>query len=94
MTARSPTMVTLRDTQFVESRWWNDGWTVKTVVTWRSSASMIPALEIDPRFPLGTLSRSCHASDFKLALQWIPCLSPAVTGSALGLAGPVAVYCG
>ena len=24
-------------------RWWNDGWTVKTVVTWRSSASMIPA---------------------------------------------------
>ena len=25
---------------FVECRWWNDGW---TVVTWRSSASMIPA---------------------------------------------------
>ena len=40
---RSPTMVTLHDTQFVECRWWNDGWTVKTVVTWRSSASMIPA---------------------------------------------------
>ena len=28
---------------FVECRWWNDGWTVKTVVTWRSSDSMIPA---------------------------------------------------
>ena len=30
MTARSPTMVTLHDTRFVECRWWNDGWTVKT----------------------------------------------------------------
>ena len=30
---RSPTMVTLRDTRFVECGWWNDGWTVKTVVT-------------------------------------------------------------
>ena len=26
----------------VECRWWNDDWTVKTVVTWRSSASTIP----------------------------------------------------
>ena len=40
---RSPTMVTLHDTRFVECWWWNDGWTVKTVVTWRSSASMIAA---------------------------------------------------
>ena len=39
----SLTMATLLDTQFVECQWWNDGWTVKTVVTWRSSASMIPA---------------------------------------------------
>ena len=30
---RSPTMVTLHDTGFVECRWWNDGWTVKTVIT-------------------------------------------------------------
>ena len=30
---RSATMVTLHDTGFVECRWWNDGWTVKTVVT-------------------------------------------------------------
>ena len=37
---RLPTMVTLHDTRFVEWRWWNDSW---TVVTWRSSASMIPA---------------------------------------------------
>ena len=33
MTASSPTMVTLHDTWFVECRWQNDGWTVKTVVT-------------------------------------------------------------
>ena len=30
---RSPTMVTLHDNRFVECRWWNDCWTVKTVVT-------------------------------------------------------------
>ena len=30
---RSPTMVTLRDSRFVECRWWNDGWTVKAAVT-------------------------------------------------------------
>ena len=42
--ARWPTMVALHNTRFVEFRWWNDGWTVKTVVTWRSSAFMIRAL--------------------------------------------------
>ena len=36
-------MVVLHDTRFVKCWWWNDGWTVKTVVTWRSSGSMIPA---------------------------------------------------
>ena len=40
---RSPTMETLHETRFIECRWWNNGWTVKTVVTWRSSASIIPA---------------------------------------------------
>ena len=48
MTARSPTMVTLHDSRFVECRWWNDGWTVKTVVTWRSPASMIAAPDVAP----------------------------------------------
>ena len=43
MTARSLTMVTLHDTGFVECRLWNDGWTVKTVVTSRSTASILPA---------------------------------------------------
>ena len=30
----------------------------------------------------------------KLALQWLPCQAPGFIGSALGLAGPVSVYCG
>ena len=41
VTARSPMMVTIHDTRFVECRWWNDGWTVKTVVAWRSLASIV-----------------------------------------------------
>ena len=40
---RSPRVVTLHDTRFAECRWCNGGWTVKTVVTWLSSASMITA---------------------------------------------------
>ena len=53
VTARSPTMVALHEAQFVKCRWWNDGWTVKTVITWRSSASMIPApgAETQPTSP-------------------------------------------
>ena len=43
VTACLPTIESLHDTRFVECRWWNDGWTMKTVITWRSSASMIPA---------------------------------------------------
>ena len=57
LTSLLPTMVTLHDTRFVECRWWNDGWTVKTVVTWQSSASMIPApgVEVCIIFVLKTL---------------------------------------
>ena len=29
----------------------------------------------------------------KLVLQWLPCQAPGFVGSALGLAGPVSVYC-
>ena len=43
VTARSPTMVTLHDTRFAECRWWNNSCTAKTVVTWWSLASVIPA---------------------------------------------------
>ena len=37
---RLPTMILPHETRFVKCRWWNDGWTVKTVVVWRSSASI------------------------------------------------------
>ena len=58
---RSPTMVTLHDTGFVECRWWNDGWTVKTVVTWRSSASMIPAPAVEVNHTLTICYKvRCH----------------------------------
>ena len=29
----------------------------------------------------------------KLALQWLPCQTPGIIGSALGLVDPVSVYC-
>ena len=57
VTARSPTLVMLHDIRFLECRWWNDGWTVKTVVTWRSSTSMIPA----PEQPVQTVTLSRQA---------------------------------
>ena len=39
-------------------------------------------------------SGSSHTSDFKkMVLQWLPCQPPGVLGSALGLVGPVSVYC-
>ena len=63
---RSTTMLTLHDTGFVEYRWWNDGWTVKTVVTWRSSASMIPAPGFDSRLRRGSLSWPSHTSDLRI----------------------------
>ena len=34
-------MVTLHDTRFVECRWWNDGWTVKTVVGLHDTGPML-----------------------------------------------------
>ena len=45
MTTRLPKMVMFHDTRFVECRWWNDGWTVKTVVTGGSSAPGVSAKE-------------------------------------------------
>ena len=80
VTARSPTMVTLHDARFVECRWWNDGWTVKTVVTWRSSAFMIPVpepvlvwLDTDCCWPRRVNYRSPFSSTIvsvRLSVQW------------------------
>ena len=47
------------------------------------------------RTPLATgFSGSSHTSDLKnMALKWLPCQAPGFIGSALGLVGPVSVYC-
>ena len=59
---RSPTMVTLHDTGFVECRMWNDGWTAKTVITCRSSASTTSAVctraELQTRWLVAEFSHS------------------------------------
>ena len=62
VTARSPTTVALRYTRFFECRWWNDSWTVKTVVTWRSLDSMIPAPDVVQYWVLDSdcLLSHCH----------------------------------
>ena len=40
------------------------------------------------------LSRSNHTSDLKIGIPWLPCQTFGVIESALGLVGPVSVYCG
>ena len=35
----------------------------------------------------------CLAVTAELALQWLPCQAAVIMGSALGLVGPVSVYC-
>ena len=45
------------------------------------------------RLRRGDFSGSSHTCDLNLALQWLPCQAPGVIGSALGLVGPVSVYC-
>ena len=57
-------------------RWWNDGWPVKTVVTWRSSASMIPAPDL--RQPHGFVmrfqcARNCPVHLLQLFVVYIIC---------------------
>ena len=69
VTVRSPTMVMLHDTRFVECRWWNDSWTVKTVVTWRLSTSMIPAPGLCVHF-FSCPTHSKHWSCNKLCYAW------------------------
>ena len=63
---------------------------------WHSGKTSASRAE-DPRF------ESCLRQDFfwgqvipvtqKLALQWLPCQTPGVIGSAPGLVSPVSVYC-
>ena len=61
---RSSTMVTLRDTRFVECRCWNDGWTVKcrhlTVVGLYDTGPRSAALEADTASTWPTSSPGGH----------------------------------
>ena len=41
----------------------------------------------------GIFAGSSHTSDLKIGTPWLPCQAPGVIGSALGLVGPVSVYC-
>ena len=52
--------------------------------------------EEDPGFEsrLGRDVSGVEPVTSKLALQWLPSQAPGVTGSVLGLVGPVSVYCG
>ena len=53
---RSPTMVTLHVTRFVECLWWNDGWTVKNC----RHLTVVVLHDTGPRFqPLQVLLRIC-----------------------------------
>ena len=45
----------------------------------------------DSRVRRGSLSSWSHTSDFNI-LHWLPCQVPGLTGSALGLVGPVSMY--
>ena len=46
-------------------------WTVKTVVIWRSSASMILAPGLESRLHRGCLSGSSQTSDLKIGTEWV-----------------------
>ena len=70
---RSPTKVTLHDTRFVECRWWNDGWTAKSVDIGRSLASMMPAPD------LSTFRKSLK----RLSISTMPSCIPVVMSAEL-----------
>ena len=63
------------------------------MVNGKASASRAADLDSIPAFPMGLFSGLSHISGLKSVLQWLPCQSPGVVGSALGLADPVSVYC-
>ena len=78
---RLPTMVMLHDARFVECRWWNDGWTVKPVIIWRSSASMIPApgnKQARGRLLLSSSSPSCRNGYDLLGIKNNPDYNPVI----------------
>ena len=60
----------------------------------KASASRAEDLGLISRLGCGDFSGSSHTSDLKkMALQWLPCQAPGLVESALGLVGPLSVYC-
>ena len=59
----------------------------------KASASIAAGPCIIPAFPRGDFSGSSHTSDFKIGTPVLPCQVPGDEGSAVGLVGPVSVYC-
>ena len=59
----------------------------------KASASRAEDPRFDSRLRVGIFPGRVIPVTYKLALQWLPCLAPGVLGSALGLVGPVPVYC-
>ena len=47
----------------------------------------------DPGFDSRLHGRIFQVDSLKLALHWLPCQAPGVIGSALGVVGPVSVFC-
>ena len=59
----------------------------------KASASSAEGLGFESRLRRDFFRGGVIPVSQKLALQWLPCQAPGVIGSALGLVGPVSVYC-
>ena len=57
------------------------------------TASLAEWLRRPPRERKGFFRGRVIQVTSELALQWLPCLTPGVIGSALGPVGPVSIYC-
>ena len=59
----------------------------------KASASRTAFLGSIPAFVVDLFPCQVTPETYKFAVQWLPCLTPGAIGSALGLVGPVSVYC-
>ena len=60
----------------------------------KASATRAEDPRFDSRFSRGDFSWSSGTSDLNIGTSVaIPCQAPSVIGSALGVVGPVSVYC-
>ena len=59
----------------------------------KASATRAEDLGFDSRLRRGDVIGRVIPVTSKLALMWLSCQAPGVIGSALGLFGPVSVYC-